>query len=454
MGPWSRAEIEDAFADYQRKAAEAGRSRRLAGMGRPVHRGRHLHRAPFRHVRGAGGHLRLDQFVHGRLSRAGHARVPHRVVHHRRGAGLGGVPGMEPDAGPGRRVGPPGVQLHPPQVRRRRAVVLRGGHLQPDAVRGHGGRVGGGHGSDRRTTRPAVPSFRATVLRCGCGRTTTGEDRSPLVGGRAGRRPPSGTPTPIRRRPPSTTPWPPGSTISMWLPSTAGPRSCSGLLIPAVRDRLFVACKTLRHSGDGVRAQLEESLRLLRCDHFDLYQLHAVTDLAGVGCPVRGRRGHPGRPRRGPLPVGGHHRPRADRSRRPPRGAAPLRPRHGDVPGQPPAVVGCHLPAGRRGPAGPRRRARRGGDGHQGGRRPTLGRPAADAGYLVRALHRTGRGGTRGRFALSTPGVHAFCTPGDTGVLRTALDAAGRFAPMSDVERQEAVASVAHEPSIFPMPAA
>ncbi len=31
---------------------------------------------------------------------------------------------------------------------------------------------------------------------------------------------------------------------------------------------------------DGVRAQLEESLRLLGCDSFDLYQLHAVTDLA------------------------------------------------------------------------------------------------------------------------------------------------------------------------------
>ena len=52
-----------------------------------------------------------------------------------------------------------------------------------------------------------------------------------------------------------------------------------GPSIPSVRDRLFVACKTLRHNGDGVRAQLEESLRLLRCDHFDLYQLHAVTDL-------------------------------------------------------------------------------------------------------------------------------------------------------------------------------
>ncbi len=33
-----------------------------------------------------------------------------------------------------------------------------------------------------------------------------------------------------------------------------------GPLIPEVRDRLFVGCKTLRHSPDGVRAQLEESL--------------------------------------------------------------------------------------------------------------------------------------------------------------------------------------------------
>ena len=52
-----------------------------------------------------------------------------------------------------------------------------------------------------------------------------------------------------------------------------------GPLIPAVRDQLFVACKTLRHHPDGVRAQLEDSLELLHCDSFDLYQLHAVTDL-------------------------------------------------------------------------------------------------------------------------------------------------------------------------------
>ena len=47
-----------------------------------------------------------------------------------------------------------------------------------------------------------------------------------------------------------------------------------------MRDRVFVACKTQRRDPGGVRAQLEESLGLLRCERFDLYQMHAVTDLA------------------------------------------------------------------------------------------------------------------------------------------------------------------------------
>jgi hypothetical protein len=57
-------------------------------------------------------------------------------------------------------------------------------------------------------------------------------------------------------------------------------------------------------------------------------------------------------------------------------------------------------------------------------------------------------------FVLSTPGVHAFCTPGDTQVLRTALAAAEAYVPMSPAERDEAVRSVAGEASIFPMPTA
>ena len=90
-----------------------------------------------------------------------------------------------------------------------------------------------------------------------------------------------------------------------------------GPLIPGVRDRLFVACKTLRHDPAGVRAQLEESLTLLRCDSFDLYQLHAVTDLAELDARSGAVADPPGRPRRGSDPVGGDHRPRAQRARRP-----------------------------------------------------------------------------------------------------------------------------------------
>lgn len=52
-----------------------------------------------------------------------------------------------------------------------------------------------------------------------------------------------------------------------------------GPLLPELRDRLFVGCKTLRRNPDGVRAQMAESLERLQIEHFDLYQLHGVTDL-------------------------------------------------------------------------------------------------------------------------------------------------------------------------------
>jgi aryl-alcohol dehydrogenase-like predicted oxidoreductase len=52
-----------------------------------------------------------------------------------------------------------------------------------------------------------------------------------------------------------------------------------GPLIPTHRAELFIGCKTTRRNGDGVRAQLEESLQLLGCDSFDLYQLHGVCDV-------------------------------------------------------------------------------------------------------------------------------------------------------------------------------
>jgi len=43
------------------------------------------------------------------------------------------------------------------------------------------------------------------------------------------------------------------------------------------RDGVFLACKTGRRDANGAREELENSLRLMQTDHFDLYQLHAIT---------------------------------------------------------------------------------------------------------------------------------------------------------------------------------
>jgi aryl-alcohol dehydrogenase-like predicted oxidoreductase len=43
------------------------------------------------------------------------------------------------------------------------------------------------------------------------------------------------------------------------------------------RDRVFLACKTGKRTRDEAAAELRDSLRRMRTDHFDLYQLHALT---------------------------------------------------------------------------------------------------------------------------------------------------------------------------------
>lgn len=49
-----------------------------------------------------------------------------------------------------------------------------------------------------------------------------------------------------------------------------------GLALSGVRDRIVLASKTLQRDGKGVREHLERSLRMLRTDHLDLYQLHQI----------------------------------------------------------------------------------------------------------------------------------------------------------------------------------
>jgi len=53
-----------------------------------------------------------------------------------------------------------------------------------------------------------------------------------------------------------------------------------GPAIEPYRKEIFLACKTGKRTRAEAAAELECSLQKLRTDHFDLYQLHAVTDVA------------------------------------------------------------------------------------------------------------------------------------------------------------------------------
>ena len=50
----------------------------------------------------------------------------------------------------------------------------------------------------------------------------------------------------------------------------------SAALLP-FRRNVFLACKTTKRDAAGAREELLSSLKLLKTDHFDVYQLHAMT---------------------------------------------------------------------------------------------------------------------------------------------------------------------------------
>jgi len=224
-----------------------------------------------------------------------------------------------------------------------------------------------------------------------------------------------------------------------------------GPLVPAVRDRLFVGCKTLRKSPDGVRDQLETSLRKLGCDHFDLYQAHAVTDLevlderaeaielmlqardegltrfVGItGHDLGAPRAHLEALRRWDIdtvmfPV--YARVWVD-----PQYRADAEALLDECAQRNVGVMAIKAIAWR----------------PWDDRRPTATtwyEPFTDEPNVTRGV----------RFTLSTPGVHAFCTPGDTSVLPLALEAARRFAPMSAAEHRGVLDAMADEEVIFPI---
>ncbi|MEO1060810.1 MAG: aldo/keto reductase [Actinomycetota bacterium] len=224
-----------------------------------------------------------------------------------------------------------------------------------------------------------------------------------------------------------------------------------GPLIPALRDRLFIGEKSGRHHPDGVRANLERTLELFGTDHVDLYQAHGVTDLddldgrdgafeailrardegltrfVGVtGHDLGAPRAHLEAVRRYDLdtvmfPV--YPRVWADPTYRADAEALLAECAARDVGVQVIKAV-AHRP--------------------WGDREKTAGpwyEPFTDPADVARGV----------RFALSTPGVHAFCTPGDVDVLVTALDAAEAVTPMDDAERGTAIGEMQDAPVIFPL---
>lgn len=60
-------------------------------------------------------------------------------------------------------------------------------------------------------------------------------------------------------------------------PSYGNAEEKLGPALEPYRGKVFLACKSEKRDGASARASLEESLKKLRTDHFDLFQLHAVT---------------------------------------------------------------------------------------------------------------------------------------------------------------------------------
>jgi predicted aldo/keto reductase-like oxidoreductase len=62
-------------------------------------------------------------------------------------------------------------------------------------------------------------------------------------------------------------------------PSYGNAQERLGPALAPYRKNVFLACKTEGRTKDDSRKQLEESLRLLKTDHVDLYQFHALTKM-------------------------------------------------------------------------------------------------------------------------------------------------------------------------------
>jgi aryl-alcohol dehydrogenase-like predicted oxidoreductase len=249
-------------------------------------------------------------------------------------------------------------------------------------------------------------------------------------------------------------------------PQYGAAESVVGPHLAAHRDELFVAGKTLRANPDGVTDQFDTTRRLLNADVLDLYQAHAVTSLEELDrrSPALERilsLRDAGRTRFAGITGHDIEVPRAhlealrrfdlDTVMFPVYPALWSRPEYREPAEELLALcaerdVGVMvIKAAARRPWADRRPL---GEAVAGS--ATTSARWADSWYepqagdeeLDRGIH----------FALSTPGVHAFCTPGDIALLPRVLGSAERYVPMDDEQRRAVVADMAAEELIFPMP--
>ena len=221
--------------------------------------------------------------------------------------------------------------------------------------------------------------------------------------------------------------------------------------IPAVRDHLFVAAKTAETQRESAWERLHKTLERLQVDHLDLYQAHGVTSIDDLN----------GREEAFEVILDARDRGLT---------------RFVGVTGHDLGAPKAHLEAVRRYDldtvmfplypriwADPEYRA----DAEEllaecsqrdvgvmvikaVARRPWGDRKVDTASWYdpFRSADEIERGV---RFALSTPGVHGFCTPSSSDVLPAALDAAERYQPLEAEGRALAMRAMSDEPVIFPL---
>ena len=249
-------------------------------------------------------------------------------------------------------------------------------------------------------------------------------------------------------------------------PQYGAAESVVGPNLAGRRHELFIAGKTLRANPEGVRDQFDATRRLLHAEVLDLYQAHAVTsieelDRRSPALDQMIRLRDAGQTRF--VGITGHDMevPRAhlealrrfdlDTVMFPVYPALWARAEYREAAEELLAVCAQRdigvmaIKAVARRPWADRRTL-----AEAVAESPATAERWADSWYEPQATDEEIDRGVH--FALSTPGVQAFCTPGDIGMLPRVLASADRAVPMGDAGRADAVAAMAEEELIFPMP--